>query len=82
MRDSRLGEEMNLLEHYIIRVIRIEDVTEEFNEYLKKLEESKSPERLYVAKLEVDCYGKKEIIERGFFESELKRALEQGYYLA
>jgi hypothetical protein len=73
---------MNLLEHYIIRVIKVEDVTEEFNEFLKELEESESPERLYVAKLEVDCYGRQEIIERGFFESELKRALEQGYYLA
>jgi hypothetical protein len=76
---------MNLLEHYIIRVIRVisvEDVTEGFNEFLKEIEESESSERLYVARLEVNCHGRQAIIKRGFFESELKSALEKGYYLA
>ncbi len=61
---------MNLLEHYINKVINEEKcISPQGNEYIK-------------ATMLVDCYGIKEQTEKLFLPSEWEKAKEQGYYMA
>lgn len=69
---------MNLLEHYILEVYSVNDITEKFKEkcgYAPK-------ESMLAVKARVVCYGKEEDIEKVFFQSEWEEAKKQGYYMA
>ena len=57
---------MNLLEHYILKVHSVEDITDKFKErvgYPPK-------EDMLAVKAHVVCYGREEDIEKVFFKSE------------
>lgn len=68
---------MNLLEHYLVKEIAVEDVTEEYcNElYLLALE------KYFKVTWLVDCCGIKEVVTHIWREATYKHFKEQGYYL-
>lgn len=66
---------MNLLEHYIKEIHRVEDVSSEYTEEL-------FGEPLYKVDLTIDCYGKIERIAKYFFMTEWERVRIQGYFMA
>lgn len=68
---------MNLVEHYIEKILSIEDVTNKMSEIIKDLDEP-----MYEIKMVVDCYGivtTEEVIWR---KSEYEKNMKIGYYLA
>ena len=69
---------MNLLEHYIIKVISKEDVTEKYQKHIHH--------QLYQKILKVtclvDCYGIKEEQTHYWLESDWNRYEKQGFYMA
>lgn len=69
---------MNLLEHYIEKIYSETDVTKEFEEKVGY----KPHERLYLLDMDVKCYGRRERVHKRMFESELKFAKTNGYYMA
>ena len=68
---------MNLLEHYIEKVLWVEDVTNNYHSLFSTIDEP-----IYKIKMVVNCYGCKtteEVVWRkGLYEANIKR----GYYLA
>lgn len=69
---------MNLLEHYIEKIHSETDITDDFTRkagYPPK-------ERMFTVEMDINCYGVKERVKKVFFESELKSAKADGYYLA
>ena len=69
---------MNLLEHYIEKVISVKDVTKEWEEYV--IEENPNDLMLEV-KMLVNCCGRIKETIKWFRKSELEKIKEQGYYL-
>lgn len=62
---------MNLLEHYIKNVVKIEHCFD-----------SETNMKFIIATMEVDCYGNKETIARSYKDiSELNKDLAKGYFL-
>jgi hypothetical protein len=71
---------MNLLENCIEKIYSEKDVTEEFD---KKISQRRDPnEKVFLLDMEVNCYGRKERVERYFYEGDLKEAKAKGYYMA
>lgn len=68
---------MNLVEHYIEKVISIEDVTNKMSKIIKDLDEP-----MYEIKMIVDCYGRVTTEEVIWRKSEYEKNMEIGYYLA
>lgn len=69
---------MNVLEHFILSVYKIEDITEEYEKKFAK----PSKEKLLKVFLEYDCYGQKDKTELVFSETEWNTAKKNGYFLA
>lgn len=71
-------EKMNLLEHYVEKIYREEDVTEDFKD------ESwyKPNEKVYLLDMDVVCYGMKQRVQKIFFETEYLSMKQNGYYMA
>lgn len=69
---------MNLLEHYIEKIYSETEITEEFAKEIGH----KPHERLFKLDMDISCYGHKERVKTILFESELKQAKENGYYMA
>lgn len=69
---------MNLLEHYIEKIYNETEITEEFEKAIGY----KPYERYFIVEMDIDCYGHKERVKKSLFESELKQAKENGYYMA
>ena len=69
---------MNLVEHHILAILREEDITDGF----ERRAGYRPHERLFRVDMEINCYGHEERVRRDFFEGELKRAKERGFYLA
>ena len=70
---------MSLLEHYIEKIISVEDVTKKWEEYIQ--EEVTSDSMLEV-KMLVNCYGNINETTKWFHKSEWEKIQEQGYYMA
>ena len=68
---------MNLLEHYIEKVLEIEDVT---NKYFEIFDIVKEP--IYKIKMIVNCYGSKEVVENMWTKSQYETNINRGYYFA
>ena len=68
---------MNLLECYIVKIFREEDVTEEY----EKRTGITAKEPLLRITLTTCCYGVRETSTRFFSKSEWEKAKQQGYYL-
>lgn len=66
---------MNLVEHFIVTVHAVEDVTNKF----KKKEPS---ERILAVDLTYNCYGRVKRQVHYFRESEWNQAVDKGYFLA
>lgn len=64
---------MNLVEHFIVTVHAVEDVTRKMKE---------PSERILAVDLTYNCYGRVERQVRHFRESEWNQAVERGYFLA
>lgn len=62
---------MNLLEHYIDKIISEE-----------KIQNPENGNGYYRVTAEVDCYGHKETINRLFLIKEWEQAKEKGYYMS
>lgn len=62
---------MNLLEHYIVKIISEE-----------KVKNPNSNDEYYRVNAIVDCYGQEEQINRLFLLDEWEKAKEKGYFMA
>lgn len=74
---------MNLLEHYIEKVISVVDVTKEWEEYMQ--EENPNfveTDPMLEIKMIVNCYGSIQETKQWFHKSEWDKIQEQGYYMA
>lgn len=74
---------MNLLEHYIEKVISVEDVTKEWEKYMQ--EENPNfveTDPMLQVTIIVNCYGQIKEVTRTFHKSEYDNIQEQGYYMA
>lgn len=69
---------MNLVEHYIIEIYDIEDITEKF------VKDIGYPpvEPMIMVKMRVNCYGNEEDVASTFYLSKWEEIQKQGYYLA
>ena len=74
---------MNLLEHYIEKVISVEDVTKEWEKYMQKEDPNyiELDPMLQVAII-VNCYGQTTGTTKTLHKSEWDKIQEQGYYMA
>lgn len=74
---------MNLLEHYIEKVISVNDVTKEWEKYMQKEDPNyiELDPMLQVAII-VNCYGQTTGTTKMFHKSEWDKIQEQGYYMA
>ena len=69
---------MNLLEHYILEVFNVEDISNEFERIL-----GYPPKEPFLqVNMMIDCYGIKECVQKTFFKSKWEKAQKQGYYMA
>lgn len=74
---------MNLVEHYIRRIISATDISDRYEEEMKKYYpnyELKEP--MYEVKLEYDCYGHIGECTEWWKKSYYIEVLEKGYFLA
>ena len=74
---------MNLLEHYIEKVISVVDVTKEWEKHMQKEDPNyiETDPMLQVAII-VNCYGQATGTTKMFHKSEWDKIQEQGYYMA
>ena len=74
---------MNLLEHYIEKVISVKDVTKEWEKYIQEEDPNfiETDPMLQVAII-VNCYGQTTGTTKMFHKSEWDKIQEQGYYMA
>lgn len=69
---------MNLLEHYILEIHSVKDITSD----IEKRVGHELEEPMLLVNLTCDCYGVKETTDVTFFESAFTEAKECGYYMA
>ena len=69
---------MNLIEHYIIKVISVEDATKEWEEYMER----KETDIVLRVEVFIDCFEHTEKAVNYFYKSEWGKIEEQGYYLS
>lgn len=67
---------MNLLENYLVEVIKIEPC----EEFWTKEEWAKDKEWLYVTAT-FDCYGNKQTHRRPYKKEDWERIVDKGYYM-
>lgn len=73
---------MNLLEHYIIQILSVEDCTDEFVEYMKKDHpDFEANEPFVCVELLADCYGRVGKHTRMWKKSEFEKIKEIGYFM-
>lgn len=68
---------MNLLEHYIEKVLEVEDVTNKYQEFFDIVNEP-----IYEIKMVVNCYGNKDTVEVVWRKTEYETNINRGYYFA
>ena len=74
---------MNLLEHYILRIISVNDITERYTEFMRGcIPGFDVKEPMLEVRLECECYGRISTRKEIWKESEYKEILKQGYFLA
>lgn len=75
---------MNLLEHYIEKVVSVEDVTKEWEKYMQETEDTNFVETdpMLEIKMLVNCYGNIKETTQCYHKSEWDKIQEQGYYVA
>lgn len=74
---------MNLLEHYIEKVISVEDVTKEWEEYMKEEDPNfVETDPMLEIKMIVNCYGSIQETKQWFHKTVWDKIQEQGYYMA
>ena len=74
---------MNLLEHYILTIYSVNDITDEYEFYMKSEHDPSyiSKEKVYRVKLLIDCYGNHKVTEQIWSKSEYEQNVERGYFL-
>ena len=74
---------MNLLEHYIEKVISVDDVTKEWEKYMQKEDPNYIElDPMLEIKVLVNCMGVEEYNILWYHKSEWDKIQEQGYYMA
>ena len=74
---------MNLLEHYIEKVISVEDVTKEWEKYMQEEDPNFiETDPMLEIKVLVNCMGVEEYNILRRHKSEWDKIQEQGYYMA
>ena len=74
---------MNLLEHYIEKIISVEDVTKEWENFMRKDDPNFVENDPYMKiKLLVDCMGIEQHKIIRCHKSQWDKIQEQGYYMA
>lgn len=74
---------MNLVEHLIVKIESLDDVTEKYIEYMKEADSCFTiEEKVFKVKLLADCYGHLGYHEMIWRESEFIHYLELGYFMA
>lgn len=74
---------MNLLEHYIEKILSVEDVTKEWEKYMK--EENPNfveTNPMLEIKMIVNCYGSIQETKQWLHKTVWDKIQEQGYYMA
>lgn len=74
---------MNLVEHYIQMIYSVEDITNEFEFYMKSEVDPTYivKEKIYKVRLLEDCYGVQKVTEQTWRKSEYETNIKRGYYL-
>ena len=73
---------MNLLEHYIEKVISVDDVTKEWEKYMQKEDPNfVETDPMLQVEIIVNCYGQTTGTTKMFHKSEWDKIQEQGYYM-
>lgn len=74
---------MNLLEHYIEKVVSVDDVTKEWEKYMQEEDPNfiEADPMLQISMI-INCYGQTEGTKKMFHKSEWDKIQEQGYYMA
>ena len=74
---------MNLLEHYINEVLSVKDITEEYTTRMKRFNEGFFiGEPIYEVEMDINCYGRKEVVIEIWTKSEYEAHVQRGYYMA
>lgn len=74
---------MNLVEHYIRRIISATDISDQYEKEMKKYDPNyELKEAMYEVKLEYDCYGHIDECTEWWKKSYYIEVLEKGYFLA
>lgn len=74
---------MNLLEHYIEKIFSVEDVTKEWEEYMKEEDPNfVETDHMLEIKMIVNCYGSIQETTQWFHKTVWDKIQEQGYYMA
>ena len=74
---------MNLLEHYIEKVISVVDVTKEWEKCMQEEDPNfVETDPMLEIKMIVNCYGSIQETKQWFHKSEWDKIQEQGYYMA
>lgn len=74
---------MNLLEHYIEKVVSVEDVTKEWEEDIRKAEPNFiETDPMLQVRMIVNCCGNTRKSMKLFHKTEWEKIQEQGYYMA
>lgn len=75
---------MNLLEHYIEKVISVEDVTKEWEKYIQETEDPNFIETDSMLEINIlsNCMGVEKYNILWYHKSEWDKIQEQGYYMA
>ena len=74
---------MNLVEHYIRRIISATDISDQYEKEMKKYDPNyELKEAMYEVKLEYDCYGHIVECTEWWKKSYYIEVLEKGYFLA
>lgn len=69
---------MNLLEHYVLKIYSEKDITDKFEFHVGY----RPFEKLYLLDMEIECYGKRERVQKKCYEAEYNAIKNKGYYLA
>lgn len=69
---------MNLLEHYIVKIHSVEDVTKDYEKRIGV----KPNEPVYMVDLTYDCYGKIKREAYIFCKSKFEQVKKRGYFMA
>lgn len=74
---------MNLVEHYIEKVISVEDVTKQWEDFIRKdTPNFVETDSMLEIKMLVNCYGNIKETTQCYHKSEWDKIQEQGYYMA